>query len=157
MVVTKYRRPPRICVPFQIPDDLRRRIFRRYLRSTYGGDPASDDDFIPVAVKLSGFAPAIGGGLVGLVRDIMVRTCLINMPVYVVWLDPGGSLQGPIRAWTDPSWPQGGVKRVCSCEHRKARGDRTNASVPAGTSVPAGSAGFGYPAMWVGWQPPLPI
>jgi hypothetical protein len=41
------------------------------------------------------------------VRDIMVRTCLINMPVYVVWLDPGGSLQGPRRAWTDPSWPQG--------------------------------------------------
>jgi hypothetical protein len=41
------------------------------------------------------------------VRDIMVRTCLINMPVYVVWLDPRGSLQGPIRAWTDPSWPQG--------------------------------------------------
>ena len=57
MVVTKYRRPPRICVPFQIPDDLRRRIFRRYLRSTYGGDPASDDDFIPVAVKLPDFAP----------------------------------------------------------------------------------------------------
>ena len=41
------------------------------------------------------------------VRDIMVRSCLINMPVYVVWLDPDGSLQGPIRVWTDPSWPQG--------------------------------------------------
>ena len=41
------------------------------------------------------------------VRDIMVRSCLINMPVYVVWLDPDGSLQGPIRAWADPSWPQG--------------------------------------------------
>jgi hypothetical protein len=41
------------------------------------------------------------------VRDILVRTCLINMPVYVVWLDPEGSLQGPIRAWTNPSWPQG--------------------------------------------------
>jgi hypothetical protein len=41
------------------------------------------------------------------VRDIMVRTCLINMPAYVVWLDPDGSLQGPIRVSTDPSWPQG--------------------------------------------------
>jgi hypothetical protein len=41
------------------------------------------------------------------VRDIMVRTCLVNMPVYVVWLDPDGSLQGPIRVWANPSWPQG--------------------------------------------------
>jgi hypothetical protein len=41
------------------------------------------------------------------VRDIMVRTCLINMPAYVVWLDPDGSLQGPIRVSVDPSWPQG--------------------------------------------------
>ena len=41
------------------------------------------------------------------VRDIMVRTCLINMPAYVVWLDPDGSLQGPIRVSTGPSWPQG--------------------------------------------------
>jgi hypothetical protein len=30
------------------------------------------------------------------------------------------------------------VKRACFFEHRKARGDRTNASVPAGTFVPAG-------------------
>ena len=30
------------------------------------------------------------------------------------------------------------VKRACFFEHRKARGDRTNASVPAGTLVPAG-------------------
>jgi hypothetical protein len=28
------------------------------------------------------------------------------------------------------------VKRACFFEHRKARGDRTNASVPAGTLVP---------------------
>jgi hypothetical protein len=41
------------------------------------------------------------------IRDIMVRTCLVNMPVYVVWLDPDGSLQGPIRVWANPSWPQG--------------------------------------------------
>ena len=41
------------------------------------------------------------------VRDRMVRTCLINMPAYVVWLDPDGSLQGPIRVSADPSWPQG--------------------------------------------------
>ncbi len=41
------------------------------------------------------------------VRDVMVRTCLINMSAYVVWLDPDGSLQGPIRVSADPSWPQG--------------------------------------------------
>ena len=41
------------------------------------------------------------------VRDIMVRTCLINMPAYVVWLDPDGSLQGPVRVSADASWPQG--------------------------------------------------
>jgi hypothetical protein len=41
------------------------------------------------------------------VRDIMVRTCLINMPVYLVWVDPDGSVQGPIRVWANPSWPQG--------------------------------------------------
>ena len=41
------------------------------------------------------------------VRDIMVRTCLINMPVYVVWIDPDGSFQGPIRVPATPSWPQG--------------------------------------------------
>src|SRR6185437_16265292 len=29
------------------------------------------------------------------------------------------------------------VKRACLFEHRKARGDRTNASVPAGTLAPA--------------------
>jgi hypothetical protein len=28
-------------------------------------------------------------------------------PAYVVWLDPDGSLQGPIRVPADPSWPQG--------------------------------------------------
>jgi hypothetical protein len=35
------------------------------------------------------------------------------------------------------------VKRVLlfTYEHRKARGDRTNASVPAGTLVPAGESG----------------
>ena len=37
----------------------------------------------------------------------MVRTCLINMPVYVVWVDPDGSFEGPIRLWASPSWPQG--------------------------------------------------
>jgi hypothetical protein len=41
------------------------------------------------------------------VRDIMVRTCLINMPVYVVWVDPDGSFQGPTRVWANPSWPRG--------------------------------------------------
>jgi hypothetical protein len=41
------------------------------------------------------------------VRDLMVRTCLITMPVYVVWVDPDGSLQGPTRLWASPSWPQG--------------------------------------------------
>jgi hypothetical protein len=41
------------------------------------------------------------------VRDLMVRTCLINMPAYVVWIDPDGSFQGPIRVWVSPSWPQG--------------------------------------------------
>jgi len=41
------------------------------------------------------------------IRDIMVRTCLINMPAYVVWVDPDGSLQGPIRVSADLSWPQG--------------------------------------------------
>jgi len=41
------------------------------------------------------------------VRDIMVRTCLINMPVYVVWVDSNGSFQGPIRIQANPSWPQG--------------------------------------------------
>lgn len=41
------------------------------------------------------------------VRDLMVRTCLINMPAYVVWVDPDGSFQGPIRVWASPSWPQG--------------------------------------------------
>jgi hypothetical protein len=30
------------------------------------------------------------------------------------------------------------VKRACFFEHRKAKNDRTNASVPAGTLVPAG-------------------
>jgi hypothetical protein len=40
-------------------------------------------------------------------RDLMVRTCLINMPVYVVWVDPDGSFEGPIRLWASPSWPQG--------------------------------------------------
>jgi hypothetical protein len=39
----------------------------------------------------------------------------------------------------------------CSLEHRKARGDRTNASVPAGTLVPAGRREFGYPATQVDW------
>jgi hypothetical protein len=29
------------------------------------------------------------------------------------------------------------VKRVCSLEHRKTKSDLTNASVPAGTFVPA--------------------
>jgi hypothetical protein len=41
------------------------------------------------------------------VRDLMVRTCLINMSAYVVWVDPDGSFQGPIRVWARPSWPQG--------------------------------------------------
>ncbi len=37
----------------------------------------------------------------------MVKTCLINMPFYIVWVDPDGSLQGPISAWANPAWPQG--------------------------------------------------
>ncbi len=41
------------------------------------------------------------------VRDLMVRTCLINMPAYVVWVDPDGSFQGPTRVWASPFWPQG--------------------------------------------------
>ena len=36
------------------------------------------------------------------------------------------------------------VKRACSLEHRKAWGDRTNASVPAGTLVPRCSAGIQF-------------
>jgi hypothetical protein len=45
--------------------------------------------------------------------------------------------------------------RFCSLEHRKAKSDRTNASVPAGTLVPAGEREFGGSAMQVGEQPPL--
>jgi hypothetical protein len=36
------------------------------------------------------------------------------------------------------------VKRVLLSEHRKARGDRTNASVPAGTLIPAGRRELGF-------------
>jgi hypothetical protein len=60
------------------------------------------------------------------VRDIMVRTCLINMPVYVVWVDPDGSFQGPTRAWANPSWPQGasivipGTQTTASTRYRTA-------------------------------------
>jgi hypothetical protein len=39
--------------------------------------------------------------------------------------------------------------RFAPYEHRKARGDRTNASVPAGTLVPAGEREFGGSAMQV--------
>ena len=48
------------------------------------------------------------------------------------------------------------VKRVCFFEHRKAWGDRTNASVPAGTLVPAGGRReFDNFAMLSGWQSAL--
>jgi len=48
------------------------------------------------------------------------------------------------------------VKRVCFFEHRKARGDLANASVPAGTLVPAGGRReFDTLAILSGWQPPL--
>jgi hypothetical protein len=48
------------------------------------------------------------------------------------------------------------VKRVCSFEHRKAWGDLTNASVPAGTLVPAGGRReFDNLAMLFAWQSPL--
>jgi hypothetical protein len=40
-------------------------------------------------------------------------------------------------------------------EHRKARGDRTNASVPAGTLVPAGDRREFDNLMLFGWQSPL--
>jgi hypothetical protein len=39
--------------------------------------------------------------------------------------------------------------RFALYEHRKARGDRTNASVPAGTLVPAAEREFGGSAMQV--------
>jgi hypothetical protein len=47
------------------------------------------------------------------------------------------------------------VKRACFFEHRKARGDRTNASVPAGTLVPAGGRREFDNLMLFGWQSPL--
>jgi len=45
--------------------------------------------------------------------------------------------------------------RFALFEHRKTKSDRTNASVPAGTLVPADRREFGCPAMQVDWQPPL--
>jgi hypothetical protein len=60
------------------------------------------------------------------VRDIMVRTCLINMSVYVVWVDRDGFFQGPTRVPTNPSWPQGapisipGTETTASTRYRTA-------------------------------------
>jgi len=45
---------------------------------------------------------------------------------------------GATGTWSEGAERQQCVKRVCSFEHREAWGDLTNASVPAGTLVPAG-------------------
>jgi hypothetical protein len=43
-----------------------------------------------------------------------------------VWVDPDGSFQGPIRAWANPSWPQGapivipGTETTASTRYRTA-------------------------------------
>jgi hypothetical protein len=53
------------------------------------------------------------------------------------------------------TWADQCVKRACFFEHRKAKNDRTNASVPAGTVVPAdGRRGFDS-LMLFGGQSPL--
>jgi hypothetical protein len=49
------------------------------------------------------------------------------------------------------------VKRACFFEHRKAKNDRTNASVPAGTLVPAGGRREFRLPMLFGRQSPLTI
>jgi hypothetical protein len=78
------------------------------------------------------------------VRDIMVRTCLINMPIYVVWVDPEGSIQGPIRAWANPSWPQGaaivipGTSTTASTRYRTAwvYAETEQGTIIGGDSIP---------------------
>jgi hypothetical protein len=70
--------------------------------------------------------PAQWGSVETEVRDIMVRTCLINVPVYVAWVDHDGFFQGPMRVPANPSWPQGapiaipGTEITASTRYRTA-------------------------------------
>jgi hypothetical protein len=40
-------------------------------------------------------------------REVWVKSCLINMSVYIVWLGVDGSLRGPQRVWVNSKWPEG--------------------------------------------------